>query len=373
MTDAKNRSFLETLRSEFRTLPAGARVPTIREVAAKFSVSQFAVQRTFEALKEEGLIQSFVGRGSFIVGGEATETPERSETQGARILIVSHSMPSARGTDITNALQAALERARHKSISISYSDVSDLHDLLGRGGFDICILQPRRSVLPVGALALLKSKARHMIVEGRQLELIDVDIFLRNRAKSIAIALRHLRGMGHQNIGLLTERLDLAAGYAEIENLYTQLSWAQPGASEGMIVRVAGDGGKAYDAKDIGDAIREEISANDHIPSAFIVSGRFSPDDIERGFADAGLTIPADVSIVHLRASSQPADSKSVFTTVGRTADHVASGIVDIVNWRLANPNEPTGLILDDPTLTEGPSVRALMAQNDGEQIAVPA
>ena len=348
-----NTDLLGDLREEFRNLPAGTRLPTIREISGRYSVSQFSVQRAFEALKEEGFIQSFVGRGSFAVGRSASSDYPVA-VKHARILIVSHSTPSERGNEVTSRLQSRLQAAGHKLICVSYSDVADLKDLLGRGGFDVCVLQPRRSILPVEALALLRAKASHMIVEGRQLELIDVDVFVRNRAKSVAVALRHLRKLGHEDIGLLTERLDAAAGYAEIENLFTQSYGSSPDHPPAVVVRVGinEEGRTIEDA--IGQAIGTELLGRASAPSAFIVSGRFSSEEITGGFHGAGLEIPADVSVVHLRSAAEEAPDTGEFTRVGRSPQHVARGIADIVKWRLANPLEPHGLVLDDPSLVLG-------------------
>lgn len=352
---SKGTNFIDTLRAEFAELPAGSRLPTIREVAARYSVSQFSVQRAFEAFKEDGLIQSFVGRGSFIAGGDQSHEA-RGSTKGARVLIVSHSTPSTRGTDITSHLETALLDAGHKPICVSYTFVSDLNDLLGKGGFDVCVLQPRRSILPVEALALLKSKARHMIVEGRQLELLDVDVIVRNRAKAVAMALHHLRMLGHHRIGLMTERLDAAAGYGEIENLYAQSLASLSDQPEPLILQVNGNSSDATTAAEIEAAVSEELSGRASNPSAYIVSGRFGADDVRTGFGAAGLAVPGEVSVVHLRTHDAKSGKGPSLTTVGRRADHVANGIVDLLNWRLANPTEPAGLILDDPTLVKGDS-----------------
>ena len=343
---------LGNLREEFRHLPAGTRIPTIREISGRYSVSHFSVQRAFEALKEEGFIQSFVGRGSFAVGFGGGRESKRP-TKQARILIVSHSTPSPRGNEITSLLQGLLQKAGHKLICVSYTDARDLTHVLGAGGFDVCVLQPRRSVLPVEAVALLRAKATHMIVEGRHLELMDVDVLVRNRAKSIAIALRHLHELGHECIGLLTERLDAAAGYAEVENLYTQL-YGLSQDRPGFIVRVGinPDGGPAADT--IGKALARARLEHATTPSAFVVSGRFAAVDITVGFRRANLEVPMHASVVHLRNAAESTPGDVTFTTVGRSAGHVAKGTFDIVEWRLANPAEPPGLVLDDPSLVKG-------------------
>jgi DNA-binding LacI/PurR family transcriptional regulator len=348
-----NQTLIDALRDEFSKLSGGSRLPTIREIAAQYGVSQFGAQRAFEALKEEGLIQSFVGRGSFTAGAR----PVASPSQRARVLIVSHATPSFRGAEIAEHMLSFLNASQHKTIHVSYTDVDDLSDLLGRGGFDICVLQPRRSILPVEALELLKSKAKHMIVEGRQLELMDVDVFLRNRAKSMAIALHHLRSLGHGHIGFITERLDTAAGYGEVENLFNQMLSADPEMQDGPVLRISEPDQSQALSDLIAEGLNEARDAGVSLPTAYIVSGRFQTGDIRQGFGAAGLNVPADASIVHLRAAS---DESRTLTTVGRSARHVAQGVVELVNWRLANPGEPSGLVLDDPALEVGESSRSL-------------
>ena len=346
---------LAKLREEFRILPAGTRIPAIREISGQLSVSQFSVHRAFEALREEGFIQSFVGRGSFAVGYGRSD--ERSVVgRQARILIVANSTPSVRGTEVAGLLQRQLQETGHNVSSVNYSDATDLKDLLGRGGFDICILQPRRSVLPVECLSLLRAKASHMIVEGRYLELTDVDVFVRNRAKSIAVALSHLRERGHRSIGLLTEQLDAAAGYAEIENLYKQLYefWGE-GAST-FVVRVGINQENCSIVEAIGEALKRELQDRDAYPTAMVVSGRFAAREIREGFQLADLAIPADIGIVHLRSAQMVGPDGPEFTTVGRSPERVARGIADLVQWRLENRAHPPGLVLDDSTLNPGNS-----------------
>ncbi len=343
------------LREEFRHLPAGTRLPTIREISGQLSVSQFSVQRAFEVLKEEGYIRSFIGRGSFAVGFGGADRQAVSVNR-ARVLIVSHATPSARGSEITQQLQGQLQEFGHKVNSVSYTDASDLKDLLGRGGFNICVLQPRRSVLPVECLALLRAKASYMIVEGRNLELTDVDVYVRNRAKSIAVALRHLRERGHQVIGLLTERLGAAAGYAEIENLFRQLNGSSDNCLTPFVARVDIKKKNRPIADVIGQALENELRNCEAPPTAFVVSGRFASSEIREGFQRVHLKIPRDVGVVHLRNAPGKASGKPEFTTVGRSPQHVASGMADLVQWRLEHPMNPPGLVLDDPTLVVGSS-----------------
>ncbi|MBF0280878.1 MAG: hypothetical protein HQM13_24005 [SAR324 cluster bacterium] len=355
-----NSRILNTIREEFKKMPSGSRVPAIREVSKRFSISQFSVQRFFEVLKEEGLIQSFVGRGSYIAGTEQNTGEPAIRDKAARILIVCHSTPSWRGSEISEALHEKLLQIGHKPITVQYSEVDDLNDLLGKGGFDICILQPRRSILPVEVLAMLNSKARHLIVDGRQLELVEVDVILRNRAKSIALAFHHLRSLGHTHIGLLTEQISSAAGYAEIENLYLQNYGSTPNLPDPLVIRVDSAEESSTFFLNLKKAIREELSDRDVLPSAFIVSGRFHPSEIKGGFLTVGLKIPANVSVVQLRSEIRGIQGSEMFTSVGRKTKHVVNSMIDLIKWRLNNPSEPAGLLMDEITLFPGISTQCL-------------
>ncbi|MDE0529936.1 MAG: substrate-binding domain-containing protein [Albidovulum sp.] len=366
-------ALVDELRVEFATLDAGSRVPTMRDIASRFAVSVFAVQRAFEVLKEEGLIQSFVGRGSFVTGGDISKSGNPGQSRTARILIVSHSTPSLRGYKVAHSLQTELLRAGCRAIAVSYSDASELRDVLGDGRYDVCILQPRRSILPVEVLAMLKSKASHIIVEGRELERLDVDVFVRNRANSMALALNCLRELGHARIGLLTERLDAAAGYAEIENQFLQSHSSLPGNAESLIVRATADRDAGVHASEIRDALQKDLANVADLPTGFIVSGRFAPSSIREGFLAAGFKIPDTVSVVSLRAETESSSAKDKFTAVGRTTEHVVQGIVSMTNWRLANPSEPPVKVLDNPSLFPGTSTNRNDGRNSGQRATIGA
>lgn len=63
----------QQLISQFRALilrgdlAAGSELPSIRALASEQKVSVMTVQRAYEALERDGLIQAFLGRGSFVV------------------------------------------------------------------------------------------------------------------------------------------------------------------------------------------------------------------------------------------------------------------------------------------------------------------
>lgn len=62
-------------------LPAGTRLPPVRELAATLGLTRLTVHSAYTELQARGLIESHVGRGSFVAQHASTATPARSEVQ----------------------------------------------------------------------------------------------------------------------------------------------------------------------------------------------------------------------------------------------------------------------------------------------------
>lgn len=56
-------------------LPRGARLPPERVLSERFSVSRATVRRALQELADQGLIESWVGRGTFVTGGLLSDPP----------------------------------------------------------------------------------------------------------------------------------------------------------------------------------------------------------------------------------------------------------------------------------------------------------
>src|SRR5688572_4451249 len=67
------RDYIESAAAE-GTLAPGARLPTERELAERFSLPRNAVRKTLAQLEAEGAITRHVGRGTFLAGPSA-DTP----------------------------------------------------------------------------------------------------------------------------------------------------------------------------------------------------------------------------------------------------------------------------------------------------------
>jgi GntR family transcriptional regulator/MocR family aminotransferase len=71
------RQIAERLRGEIEagSRPAGARLPTIRALAAELGVNRDTVALAYDALAREGLVEATVGRGTFVRAGAPAPRP----------------------------------------------------------------------------------------------------------------------------------------------------------------------------------------------------------------------------------------------------------------------------------------------------------
>jgi DNA-binding FadR family transcriptional regulator len=109
------RDFIVNAASE-GTFAPGARLPTERELARRFSVPRNAVRRTLAQLEAEGAITRHVGRGTFLAGTPAEAKPfaadsffqqtSPAELMEARLRIE----PALAELIVTNATPADFER-----------------------------------------------------------------------------------------------------------------------------------------------------------------------------------------------------------------------------------------------------------------------
>ena len=77
------RPIYEQITERFRTLiyqgalPAGSRLPSVRQLAMELSINPNTIQRAYMTLEQEGLIYPVRGKGNFVA--ETTRIQEKSK------------------------------------------------------------------------------------------------------------------------------------------------------------------------------------------------------------------------------------------------------------------------------------------------------
>lgn len=77
------RPIYEQITEKFRTLiyqgalPAGSRLPSVRQLAMELSINPNTIQRAYMTLEQEGLIYTVKGKGNFVA--ETQQIQEKSK------------------------------------------------------------------------------------------------------------------------------------------------------------------------------------------------------------------------------------------------------------------------------------------------------
>ena len=155
--------YLQQLAGQARP---GDRLPPIREFMRRFGVSQAVVQAALEGLRERGLIDSQVGRGTFFVrggDGSAPADPARTVARGGSavrsVLLLRRSISIVRGRVLVDELRGRFMQDGHRVLEVSYTDPEHARTVLqALPHFDACVVQSTYKTITIELLAALREK-----------------------------------------------------------------------------------------------------------------------------------------------------------------------------------------------------------------------
>ncbi len=157
---------LTALKEQIARLDTGARLPTVRDLMRSHKVSQATVQEALARLRDEGLLTSQVGRGTYVIkGGDKVRAldPARDSHLDS-LLILSNASLNERCVLVQNQIVDELSRSGSKIMQMSYHDTGHLLDILTSvPDFDAVILQSHYENIPIRLLRLLQEKTRALV------------------------------------------------------------------------------------------------------------------------------------------------------------------------------------------------------------------
>ena len=201
--------FLEGLAATARV---GDRLRTIRELMRRFGLSQMSVQRVFQEMKDRGVVDSQVGRGTFFRSqGSNTDQPHETgdsavpedsrQTAQRSVLLLRRSISIARGRVLVERLHERLGANGHSVLEVSYSDPAHAHAVLnGLPRFDACVIQSTYRSIPIDVLAAIREKTDVFAVDGTALVGADVEAVGTEWGEPLAEAVRKLLKRGHKKL-----------------------------------------------------------------------------------------------------------------------------------------------------------------------------
>jgi DNA-binding transcriptional regulator YhcF (GntR family) len=184
----------------------GERIPTVRELMKTYGVGQAAVQETLRDLQGKGLVQSYVGRGSFVVKPKSKPANQQAEAAVLKsVLILSNVNMNARCTMVQALVANEIQALGAQVVQLSYSNTDQLLTILkGIPSFDAVIMQSHYESIPIGLLSALKNKTRALVIDGLTVAGVDVDRVGVDWLEVIGLALDHLVAEGYRRPALIT-------------------------------------------------------------------------------------------------------------------------------------------------------------------------
>ncbi|MFO1194159.1 MAG: GntR family transcriptional regulator [Rhodoferax sp.] len=356
---------LEALRASAR---AGQRLPTVRALMAQFSLSQGVVQRAIHALSETGQVQVEAGRGAYFTqDGERAEP--RAQGDGAAalaphaagrarsVLIMRRTVQIDRGRYFAEQLTRRLTAEGHRVLEVGFSDAADAMQVLrGLSRLDACVVQSVYRGIPSELLALLQDKCRVVMFDGISTVSEGMDSIGTEWGEPLAQATDLLVSRGHRHLCFAATDQPLLAttlGFRRWAHLQQQF----PGLSlETIRLPMLADEG--YQEALVGALIERRVGAR--LPFTGLVAWGVSDGQRMRALLqDAGIAVPAALSMVLLGRTDQPAEHGDHFDIVGpRIADQVDL-MISAIHARWADPKRPFGAYLAPVTCRAGASVAA--------------
>jgi DNA-binding transcriptional MocR family regulator len=160
------RRLADTLAGEFEPLPAGARVPTHRELVRRFGVSATTVAHALSLLTQRGLIESRPGAGAFRT--EARPAPPSGDTSWQQAALDSTG-PGEPDGDREPRIERRFDAGPMlTTLATVHPDVVDLN-----GGYLHPELQPRRMLAAALSRAARRAEAWDRPAPGGLPELRD--------------------------------------------------------------------------------------------------------------------------------------------------------------------------------------------------------
>lgn len=349
------------LRSVALTAAPGERLPTVRQLMRDFVLSQQNVERALNVLKEEGLIAAHVGRGTFFTGsGEPTpnirtngsDRPQRS------VILLRRSSNNLRGRVVLEEVQRRLSEAGHVTLEVGYSDPEHAKQVLQTlPRFDACIVQNSFDTMPIDMIAAIRRKTNTIIVDGTWLVGTDIDAVGFEWGQSVEAAVERLVPDGYDQIHfVMTASFSLANEmglhrWRTLRNRPMLERLLQPAILVSKLPM------KDYEEAAVA-AIRAVIDKGTRSThAALVIWGIEDGVKFRNLLQQAGLNIPADLSVILLGRTDLEAEAGGFFHMIGYSAAEQASAVHERLIRRWAQPDEPYGLKLLPMTERPGASL----------------
>lgn len=333
----------EDLRKQIRSgkLPTGGRLPPIRQLTTLYGVSIITINKALAALVSDGLVDSHVGRGTFVTAQPGPKKPR----------VIGFVLRDLSSPFFGRVAQGAQERAEAEGFEIFVTSSSghlsredaqiERLSSLGADALIVASLRPNAPVLR----RLRQADIPVVMVSHTSAE--DVPFVGTDPRRTGALAAEHLIGLGHRRLGYVNGRPGRPSGEQVREGFRTALeghglaleprwewSYPFPGSGERHHYRS-------------GYAVGQEVAELRDRPDSVLVFNDVGAMGFMDALLDKGVQVPSDVAVMGIDGIEQGARARVPLTSVRQPAGRIGELAVEMLLRRLRGERTPTRQILE--------------------------
>lgn len=327
-------------------LDGGARLPTVRELMRNFGVSQATVQEALGRLRDEGLLTSHVGRGTYVLKGQSRgrpgSKPSRSAPQLDSLLILSNASMNERCALVQNYIVEETSRSGSKVVQMFYHHTGHLLEILSSlPRFDAAILQSHYESLPVKLLHILQEKTHAVVVDGHTVSGVDIDRVGSDWEEALDLALRRLSELGHKSVGLVSLNT-MAQPILSARRAFSRIG-ARPDRDLELFEPIVLNG-VLHPTHRVDNPLEEALTGaldgQGKLPfTAMVTLGISDSLGIWQCLKRLGIRCPKDLSVFVLGHHDVPTEHLGVLSIAGSSHLEAAQKLMQIIRNRLASPD----------------------------------
>lgn len=337
---AKSKIIYKALAENIKNLPAGGKLPSVRELLQTYQIGRGLLERVLTELEKNGLVERTPRLGIF--------SKLKESNFKHRIAFISPNWPSETNFSLHTALSKAIAadgRFTYTYYNLSEPFFSQLSEKMG----DILIVLPPSGLLSLNDLAYLKQLTVPAVLISRNMT--DMEGHYVNACPEYGgmLAAEYLLRHGHRNLAVLFSEPHVADIVMRVNSFvhYAKLNNANVETIDCKIHNFENSASKTY------ETLSEYLKKNPHpaFTGLFVVSDATAMGAM-KALREADIKIPDDMSVIGYDGITQGEFLHPPLTSIFNDNDQIASRLVsaigkyvkgDIKNIRI--DNEPRILI----------------------------
>lgn len=326
------------LRELVRGAKQGTKLPTVRDLMSTYRASQAVVQRALSELVSEGLIEAYVGRGTFVSDPGRGRLFPSEKANPRNVLLLTRNVGSARTRRLLARLQERLSQYNIDALQVTYVQVEQVIQILrGIPAVDVTIVQCHFDMVSIELLHALQKKSKSTIFDGATISGLNVDSIASDWRSSLEVAVNHLIDLGHRSIGIVGAAGD-ARPMEAIRMHYESLRKWRPGGVDFFAPVWLHDLPTEEELDGLEEALRN-LCTNGKLPfSSLIVWGALDGEKLHRVFQRLGISVPSDLSVSVLGHRGVSTESNGFFTMTGSSVEETLDALVAATTYRFQHP-----------------------------------